>query len=151
MTSRAKAGCAAWLCAFAVACSDDSNEGTAGMSGAECLPQLELDCQPLYPPTFDEFYTRRIAPTCGAGGVLCHGAEGHRGNLTLADADGAYRALVGDGGEHARVIPGDPECSLLIKRLESNDLDFVMPVRNKLSAAERCAIRQWIANGAERR
>ena len=137
--------CASAVCiALLVACGDDGSGGTAGMNGGECLAPLDLECSPSYSPTFDEIYSRRIAPTCGAGGASCHGAMGHQAGLTLADADGAYDAL------RARLVPGDPECSLLMKRLESEDPEFVMPVGLRLSPGERCAFRLWIANGAER-
>jgi hypothetical protein len=133
-----------------LACNGDS-DGGAGMSGAgACLPPLDLECTPSYGPTFDEFFSRRIEQTCGAGGVSCHGPTGNKGNLILDpdDPDAAYDALLDP--DHGLVIPGDPECSLMIKRIESEDPDFVMPVRQPLMPGERCAIRQWVANGAER-
>jgi hypothetical protein len=37
-----------------------------------------------------------------------------------------------------------------MKRLESSDPDWVMPVGDPLPEGERCAIAQWIANGAAR-
>jgi hypothetical protein len=132
------------------ACTADDSDGGAGMSGGACLAPLDLECTPAYEPTFDQIYDRRIRGTCATGGGNCHGAEGNKGGLTMADADGAYNALLGVGLGHARVIAGDPECSVLIKRLESDDLSFVMPLGRPLSAGERCTIRQWVANGAER-
>jgi len=138
-------------CLALAACNGDDGENMAGMSGdGACLPALELDCDPTFTPTFDEIYDRELR-SCGANGSLCHGAEGDHGGLTLADRDGAYDALLGIGEEHARVIPGDPECSILIQRLESTDANFVMPRGTPLTPGKRCAIRQWVANGAERR
>jgi len=129
------------------ACADDGSS----MNGGACLAELELDCTPTYPPTFDEIYARRLQRTCAANGGLCHGPEGAQGGLGFADADAAYQALLGDRAGHPLVIPGDPECSVLIQRLESEDPNFVMPSRGpRLSAGQRCAIRQWVANGAER-
>lgn len=127
------------------ACGDDSG-------GNACLAELDLECNPRWPePTFDAIYEGRIKDTCATGGANCHGAAGHMGGLTLEGADVAYDALLGIGEDHARVIPGDPECSLLMRRLESTEASFVMPPGLQLSEGERCAIRQWIANGAERR
>jgi len=123
-----------------IACNGDDSGGSA------CLPQLELECVSSYDPTFDNFYAFEISQTCGANGSLCHAPAGNKGNLTLGDPDDAYDALVGGG----LVVPGDPECSVLIQRLESDDPNFVMPQGRRLSAEERCAIRQWVANGAER-
>jgi hypothetical protein len=68
----------------------------------------------------------------------------------FGDADAAYARLLNDDVPDPLVISGDPECSLLMKRLESDDLDFVMPARNPLDDDELCAIRHWIANGAQR-
>lgn len=117
------------------------------MSGGACLQPLELECDPRYPAKFDQIYERLIEGTCSA--APCHGAA-RAGNLMFGDADAAYARLLNDDVDDPLVIPGDPECSLLMKRLESDDLDFVMPVRDPLDDDELCAIRQWIANGAER-
>jgi hypothetical protein len=136
--------CAAML----AACGDDGGNGGAGMNGGACLPDVELECTPRYPPTFDNIYSRLIDDTCAVS--TCHGPTGNAGNLTFGDADATYAALLNERRSEPLVIPGDPECSLLIKRLESNDINFVMPPRSQLDPNERCAIRQWIAQGAER-
>jgi hypothetical protein len=151
MKSMMTAACCGLFLSTLLACNGDS-DGGAGMSGAAtCLPPLDLECDHTYGPTFDQFFERRIEDTCGSGGSLCHGPSGNKGNLTLDpdDPDAAYNALLDP--DHGLVIPGDPECSMLIKRLESEDPDFVMPVRQPLMPGELCAIRKWVANGAERR
>jgi hypothetical protein len=145
-----KLACAVSILSMLLAC-NGSSEGAAGMSGGSaCLPPLDLECTPSYGATFDQFFSRHIEGTCGAGGSFCHGPDGNKGGLTLdpRDPDAAYTALLDPA--HGLVIPGDPECSTLIKRLESDDLDFVMPVRTPLMPGELCAIRKWVANGAER-
>ena len=143
---------AAVLCMTSLgACKGDDADGGAGMSGAECLAPLDLDCDEAYSPTFDTIYDRRLHDTCATGGANCHGSSGNQGGLSMADADSAYQALVGGNGGRARVIPGDPECSLLIRRLESTDPNFLMPRGGRLAPGERCTIRKWVANGAERR
>lgn len=136
--------CAAVL----TACGDDNGEGGAGMNGSACLAALELDCTPTYPPTFDNIYNRLIDDTCAVS--ACHSPASNAGNLSFGDADAAYATLLNERREEPLVIPGDPECSVLMKRLESTDRDFVMPARTPLQPNERCAIRQWVANGAER-
>lgn len=149
MTPSAKAFCTVMLFAKLLgACGDDGGPGTAGTGGDACLPALDLECLPSYPPTFDQIYERRIEPTCSV--APCHASGSNAGNLTLGDADASYQTLLEQRSGAALVIPGDPECSVLIQRLESDDLDFVMPSRSPLSEGERCAIRQWVANGAER-
>jgi hypothetical protein len=142
------------LIALSVACACNGDDAPAdGDGGRErCLDPLPLDCAPTYPPTFDAFYDNRIARTCGAAGTgtSCHGPEGEQGGLVLSGADPAYEHLLGQIDGRPRVVPGDPECSPLVQRLESEDPDFVMPVGGRLSDGERCAVRQWIAAGAER-
>jgi Planctomycete cytochrome C len=134
------------------ACNDDDANGDGRDAGrANCLPALSLDCEPTYPATFEAFFEHRIARTCGAAstGMSCHGPDGNQGGLVLSDMDESYDALLGGIDGKPRVIPGDPECSILMQRLESEDPEFVMPVGMRLSEGERCAVRQWIAAGAE--
>ncbi len=64
----------------------------------------------------------------------------------LDEIDAAWSALVDDG----RVLPGDAACSLLITRLEADDPAAAMPPGSPLSEAERCAVRQWVDDGAPR-
>ncbi len=116
-----------------------------------CLSELSLDCEVTFEPTFDAIFENRMGRTCGGGGRSCHASAGARAGLVLDEIEGAYAALLGlDEAAKPRVIPGDPECSLMMKRIESNDPDYQMPVGDKLPEGERCAIRQWIANGAAR-
>jgi hypothetical protein len=70
--------------------------------------------------------------------------------LVLLGRDEAYDHLLGETDSRARVVPGDPECSLLVQRLESTDPQFVMPVGMRLPEGQRCAVRQWVAAGAEK-
>lgn len=114
------------------------------------MSELELDCSVTYEPTFEAIFANRMQETCGAGGRTCHSSSGAQGGLILDDIDLAHELLLGSNGGEARVIPGDPECSEMIRRIESNDEDYQMPPGDKLSEGERCAIRQWIANGALR-
>jgi hypothetical protein len=142
--------CLGWLALTCIACGDDT--GGAPQDASVCLSTLPRACTPLYRPTFDNIFANRLGMTCGASstGGSCHAAKGAMAGLVLETKDAAYDALLGAGGGRQRVIPGDPECSLLVQRLESNNPGFSMPPGAKLSADERCAIEQWIANGAER-
>jgi hypothetical protein len=137
---------------LAFGCNGDDVDGSPDDAGpGNCIAALSLDCEPTYPATFEAFYEHRIAVTCGAAstGASCHGADGAQGGLVLSGQDQSYDALLGDIDGRARVIPGDPECSILMRRLESDDPEFVMPVGMPLREGERCAVRQWIAAGAE--
>jgi hypothetical protein len=119
----------------------------AGCSGDdECLTDLDASCAPLYEPTFENVFDNTLKPTCGLPGRSCHATEGRKGGLFFAEADEAHELLV-EGG---RVEAGNPACSLIMRRLESEDPSYQMPPGRQLSAAERCAIQQWIENGAMR-
>ena len=112
-----------------------------------CLEPLDTECTPLFAPTFREIHTRRLSVTCSSGIGSCHGPAGRQGGLALADFDEAYALLLGNDGAKARVIPGDPECSELVRRLEDTGAN-VMPPGEPLPEGERCAVRIWIENGA---
>ena len=115
----------------------------------ECVSGLDVaTCSPLYPPTFDDVYERTLAKTCALSGASCHAAEGQAGGLSFESADAAYDHLT--GGEEPRVIAGDAACSPLVERIEATDEARVMPPGSPLSDAERCAVEQWIENGAKR-
>jgi len=121
--------------------------GAPACGGEDCV-EVSTSCQPLYEPTFDNVWQNTLAPSCAVGST-CHTAEGDQGGLTLDDADGAYAELVGDSGDDARVIAGDAGCSKIVRRLVSDGSD-AMPPGAPLDEAERCAVIQWVANGAER-
>lgn len=142
-------GLGAVLCLCACGGDDDGNGGGGG-----CVAALELNCTPAYPPTFEAIYQDILSPTCGssATGSSCHYGPAQStaaGQLALSDRKAAYDALLGIGGAEPRVIPGNAACSELVKRLESSDPQYRMPLGTmQLSEARRCAVRQWIANGA---
>jgi hypothetical protein len=120
-------------------------------SGNQCLPEPATECLPDINVDFSSIHRSVILPSCGTAGNACHGPDGRRGNLVLADADTAYKALLGQDGTNARVTPGDPGCSVLMQRLESDDPVARMPYGDdKLSEGFRCAVRIWIERGAAR-
>ena len=110
-----------------------------------CLEPLSLECSPLYPAEFDQVFSQTLLPKCGVGNGNCHDATGAKGGLVFRDQAQAYDALIGPG----RVLPGDAECSLLVWALAGHGTILEMPPGAPLSAAERCAITQWVASGAE--
>jgi hypothetical protein len=130
--------------------------GTDPAPAAACLPELALDCTPAYVPTYDAIFDDVFARSCGSastGGSCHYGPDPTqaKGGLPLSDPNTAYMALIGTLDGRARVLPGEPECSILVQRLESNDAAFRMPVgNNPLPESTRCAVRQWIAMGARR-
>ena len=115
-------------------------------SDDDACVQVDPSCTPLYEPTFTNVFERTLVPTCGVEGSACHSADGAQNGLIFEDVDEAYRLLVDDG----RVIPFDPSCSELGRRIATTDPRQVMPPGGRLAAAERCAILTWMANGAQR-
>jgi hypothetical protein len=134
-------------------CGDDDATTMDDDAGAECLATLSLDCSPTYPPKYDLIFENLLQPTCGMASNCHLGPEDKAPlGLVLSNRDDAYDYLLGKKPDHrARVIPNKPECSILVKRLESDNPSFRMPVgMDPLPESDRCAVRQWIANGAER-
>ncbi len=138
-----KAALAFVLVASGVACSSPQDPALT------CVKNLDLSCAPLYPPDFDHVYNNTLHPTCAQAGGSCHSADGHQKGLVFEDPDQSYALLLGTADGRVRVDPADPACSLLVERVMNNGR-FVMPPGSPLSDAERCAIVQWVANGAKR-
>ncbi len=143
---RARASLAALLVTSGLACSEPKAPADA------CVAGLSTTCRPLYdPPTFDTLFEKILKPSCAQGMGTCHTDDSAMGGLVMEDADTTYAALLGELDQRARVVPGDPACSLLVRRLEARSADERMPPGpTPLSAAERCNVVLWIANGAER-
>jgi hypothetical protein len=131
---------AAALCL--IACTDDT-----GSDDSDPQTCVEIDyegCALLYPPSWDQVWDQTINTTCSGGGAACHSGQF---GVIFTDQTSAYTSLT--TGEHAQIIPGDPACSPLMHRLESDDPSFRMPPGNTaLPAGARCSIATWIANGA---
>jgi len=123
--------------------------GCADDSVLECV-EVSADCNPLYTPEFDEIFDRTLTQKCALEGGSCHSREGAKGGLVFEDADESYDLLMGNIDGRVRVTPGDISCSILTRRIASPKASQLMPPRDPLSAAERCAIIQWINNGAQR-
>jgi len=117
-----------------------------------CVSGLSPTCSATYdPPTYDTIYTKILHPTCAAGTTSCHSEGGHKNGLVFENADASYALLLGQNGAPARVKPGDPSCSLIMKRLTATDPNYHMPPGTEsLSPGDQCTIVQWIAQGAKR-
>jgi len=105
---------------------------------------IDLACAPLYMPTFTNVFENTLKMDCGSTRGACHSASGD-GDMSLANVDTAYQSLL-DG----RINAGDPVCSELIVRTHDLGTDYQMPPGASISAAERCALVQWVAAGAQR-
>jgi hypothetical protein len=122
-------------------------------SGADDCISLPSSCTPSLTTDFNNIYSGVISQRCGTTSteMSCHSAAANQGGLILSDPNSAYDALMGAGASHPRVIPGDPECSPLMARLQSDDPKQRMPKgQDKLPEGVRCAIQMWIRNGASR-
>lgn len=89
-------------------------------------------------------FDRDIRPILAANCLVCHGPdEGSReADLRLDGAEGAADAIV----------PGDPNASDLVVRIESRDEDEIMPPPDSghvLNDAEKALLRRWISEGGE--
>jgi hypothetical protein len=123
-----------------------------------CLPALPRNCADQYAPTYNQIYTQVLAKSCGSAltGGQCHaGAEarGAREGLVIQEPEETYDLLLGLGpnAAHARVMPGNPECSPLMLRLASSDPVLRMPPgATPLPDPVLCSVMHWIAAGAAR-
>lgn len=95
-------------------------------------------------------FTRDVRPILSANCFACHGPDdkARQGELRLDTQEGAYAEHSGSRA----VVPGKPESSALIARIQSADPDLVMPppkTGHKLTAVQRELLTQWIKDGAK--
>lgn len=130
-----------------VACSSPS-----ATTDPPCVANLKADCAAEFdPPTYQTIYDKILVPTCASGTGTCHTSDGAKAGLVFANADDAYALLLGTTGGRARVNPGDPGCSLIMKRIASTDSSYRMPPGpTPLRPGQTCTIVKWIAAGAKR-
>jgi hypothetical protein len=115
----------------------------------ECIaPEHAIDesCAPGYVPTFTNVYNNTLKTGCGSDKGNCHSANGRAGDLSFATQDIAYEGLL--DAAKARVKAGDPACSEMIVRTNSPGEDYQMPPGDALTAPARCALVQWVLQGA---
>jgi hypothetical protein len=110
---------------------------------------IEIDaeaCMLQDPLEFDRIFTETVA------GGACHGAGDAVGavrGLHISDADTTHAILRGGGEEF--VTPGDPSCSLLVVRMNTDDaMLLVPPGAQPLHESVRCSVARWIGQGAQR-
>lgn len=91
-------------------------------------------------------YNRDIRPILADNCFACHGPDSaaRKADLRLdrSEAAAAMKAI----------IPGKPDESAVIHRINSNDPDEVMPppsTKKSLTAKQKDLLRRWIASGAE--
>ncbi len=99
-------------------------------------------------------YNRNIRPLLSDKCFACHGPDANKrkAGLRLDQQAGAYAELKKNKGHYA-IVPGDPDKSEIIKRMESTDPEMVMPIPSshllKLTKEEVSLFKQWIKAGAK--
>lgn len=123
--------------------------------GPKTLPacvDLEFDpqsCAPLFVPQFERIHEELIQNGgCASESSACHvdaQADGAAGGLIFgSDADADFQAL-------APFLDADPACGPFAVRLNSDDAEFRMPPgQSRVDEGVRCAVAQWMAQGAPR-
>jgi hypothetical protein len=91
-------------------------------------------------------YNRDVRPILVENCFLCHGPDSasRKAHLRLDQRDWAIKK--------GAIVPGHPEKSELIARINAEDVSERMPPRRtqkKLTAAQKETLRRWIAAGAE--
>ena len=94
-------------------------------------------------------FNRDIRPILSENCFLCHGPDedSRAAGLRLDLPESAYAERDGVGA----VVPGEPEKSELIRRIETDDPDDRMPPpesERSLSPEARQKLRDWVAQGA---
>jgi hypothetical protein len=94
-------------------------------------------------------FNRDIRPILSDKCFACHGFDQktREADLRLDTREGATESR--EGG--AAIVPGDPETSLLLRRIHSEDPAEVMPppdTNKRLTDNERNLLKRWIAEGA---
>jgi hypothetical protein len=94
----------------------------------------------------DLSYNEHIRPILVENCFGCHGADsaGRKADLRLDQRDAAV--------ESGAIAPGDPDSSVALDRIFSDDPDEVMPppaVKKTLTAAQKDLLLRWIKEGAE--
>ncbi|TWU55613.1 DUF1553 domain-containing protein [Rubripirellula reticaptiva] len=94
-------------------------------------------------------FNRDIRPLFSDTCFKCHGpdAKTREAGLRLDQLE----AAVEDLGGYAAIVPGHPDDSEALKRIESDDPDLMMPPPESgliLSDSDKQTLRQWIAEGA---
>jgi len=96
-------------------------------------------------------FNREVRPLLSDTCFACHGPDASKvkGGLRLDDRD---RALQAAKSGKAAIVPGQPDASELIARIETADADDRMPPAEShkvLTPAQKDLLRRWIAEGAE--
>lgn len=120
------------------------------MSVLACVAALALT-MPVHAADARLRYNRDIRPILSDNCFRCHGFDKNtrEADLRLDTAEGAFAER--DGGVMP-IVPGKPDESELLRRVESADEDERMPpvdTHQVLAKEQIATLRRWIAEGAE--
>ena len=91
-------------------------------------------------------YFKQIRPIFKARCYACHGPEKQESGLRL---DKRQEALAG-GNTGPAIVPGNLSEGLLLKNVQSEDPEVVMPPKgDRLTAGQIELLKKWITDGAE--
>ena len=95
-------------------------------------------------------FAREVRPILSDNCFACHGPDdrARKASLRLDTKDGAFAKLESDA---LAIVPGQPDESELIQRIESNVSELRMPPKKSgkhLSADQVAVLRRWIEQGA---
>lgn len=91
-------------------------------------------------------FQQDVLPIFEARCAECHGADKDKADLRLD----SFAGIFSGEKEWWTVLPGDPDHSLLVERIElpEGHVDQMPPDGDRLTASEIATIRAWIAEGA---
>ena len=95
-------------------------------------------------------YARDVRPILSDNCFACHGPDDQKrkAGLRLDTKDGAFSKLKSD---NVAIVPGKPDLSELIDRIENDDPELLMPPKQsgkQLTAAQIALLRRWVEQGA---
>jgi hypothetical protein len=120
------------------------------------LPALATLSACGLPPTLQSIHEETISVSCRSSS--CHGGGSPQNGIDLRTVESAYASLVNvesvDAPGWIRVLPGDPERSLMYVVISNEVDDEVedvrhMPIGFKLEDDQIEQVREWIERGAE--
>jgi mono/diheme cytochrome c family protein len=93
-----------------------------------------------------EFFEKKVRPILVEHCYHCHSADTKpAGNLRVDD----HRGLLAGGNTGPAVVPGNPEKSLLLKRVTQENLKKRMPIEGQhLNEEQVATLTKWIKDGA---
>jgi hypothetical protein len=121
--------------------------GVLILNGAHTRAGGDSPPWPASKPSLD--FDRDIRPILSENCFACHGpdAKARKADLRLDRKDDVFR----DRGGYAIIVPGDPEASELIQRIQSDDPLEKMPppkARKQLKPDQIGKLTRWVAGGA---